>query len=702
MGSIRVGGWFAVFAAAAGIGCPAFAQQTSWPPPAEADWTDHWGGDKGQAFSLLAEITTANVGRLGLAWSLDLPDEHRGLEATPVVINGVIYFTGSASRVHAVDAISGRMLWTFDPRVWEDPRDSMQFNHAVNRGPAYAFGKVYVGTIDGRLIALDAKTGKLVWSANTAKGDTSGGSPLMGQPEAQVTITGSPLVFRDKVMIGQGGGDQGIRGYVSAYDARSGKLAWRFYVAPGSPEENANDPTMAFAAKTWSGEYWKTGTGGGPWHGLTYDPEFNQVYIGTGNGGPWNVNARSPGDGDNLFLASIVALDADTGRYRWHYQVNPRESWDFKATSNMTLATIEIDGKPRKVLMQAPTNGFFYVLDRETGKLVNEPRKIGKVTWATRIDLKTGRPLEAPGIRFENGPVSFWPSPWGVHNWQTMSYSPRTGLAYIPTMQAGMRYAPLAGSGWLDLKLGIEDPDEGKGWLLAWDPVKQKEKWRVKHDTLYNGGTMVTAGGLVFRGTAGGLFAAYDADSGERLWSFNAGVGVMAAPVTYAAGSHQQISILAGYGGGVEARFANALGWKYGVHPRRLLTFKLDGAARLPPTPGPDFSFNPVDDPGLVIDEAQAKDGGAIYGLRCAMCHGGGVKASGGNGPDLRESGVALDPAAFRAVVKEGSLRSRGMPRFSQISDADVQKLYLYVRAEARRAVMTRGEAIQHRSPGMR
>ncbi len=260
------------------------------------------------------------------------------------------------------------MLWTFDPRVWEDPRDSMQFNHAVNRGPAYAFGKVYVGTVDGRLIALDAKTGKLVWSANTAKGDASGGSPLMGQPEVQVTITGSPLAFRDKVMIGQGGGDQGIRGYVSAYDARSGKLVWRFYVAPGSPEENAKDPTMAFVARTWSGEYWKTGTGGGPWHGLTYDPEFNQVYIGTGNGGPWNVHARSPGDGDNLFLASIVALDADTGSYRWHYQVNPRESWDFKATSNMTLATIEIDGKPRKVLMQAPTNGFFYVLDRETGK----------------------------------------------------------------------------------------------------------------------------------------------------------------------------------------------------------------------------------------------------------------------------------------------------------------------------------------------
>ena len=375
-----------------------------------ADWPNHGGAADESGYSQLDQIKASNVERLGLAWSLDLPDEVT-LEATPLAVDGVLYFTGSYAAVYAVDGVTGKLLWKYDPQTWKHNPAKMLLSFAVNRGVAYADGRVFAASLDGRLIALDAKSGKLLWSVQTI------------DPRSMETMTGAPRTFNGKVIIGNAGADFGMRGYVTAYEAATGKQAWRFYTVPGRPEQNKGDPAMERAAATWSGEYWNTGTGGTVWNGMTFDAELNRIYIGTGNGAPYDVEKRSPGDGDNLYLASIVALDADTGKYVWHYQANPREAWDYKCTANIIMATLQIDGKPRKVLLQAPTNGFFYVLDRETGKLISA-EKTGKVTWAERIDLKTGRPVEAKNIRYETGDLEIWPSPIGAHNWQAMSFSP--------------------------------------------------------------------------------------------------------------------------------------------------------------------------------------------------------------------------------------------------------------------------------------
>jgi quinohemoprotein ethanol dehydrogenase len=616
---------------------------------------------------------------LGLAWSLDLPDEHV-LEATPLAVDGVLYFTGSYAAVYAVDAVTGKLLWKFDPQVWKQNPAKLRFTLPVNRGAAYADGRVFAGTMDGRLIALDAKTGKLLWSAQTVS------------PDSPQTITGAPRVFKGKVIIGHAGADYGSRGYVTAYDQKTGQQVWRFYTAPGSPEENKGDPAMERAAATWTGEYWKTGTGGTVWNGITFDPDLNRVYIGTGNSGPYDPAVRSPGGGDNLYLASIVALDADTGKYIWHYQVNPREAWDYKATANMIAATLTIEGKPRKVLMQSPTNGFFYVLDRETGKLISA-EKTGKVTWAERIDLTTGRPVEAPNIRYETGELIMWPSMMGTHNWQAMSFNPQTGLVYIPYMQLGVHFvkkmvktAPGEASiGAISFTAMKTDPEDGKGALLAWDPVKQKARWKVQHETFWNGGTLTTAGGLVFQGTPDGYLSAFDADTGKRLWRFYAGLGILAAPISYSVNGKQFISVLVGYG----AAWGEVMnvGWKYGAQPRRLLNFALDGKAVLPPSPPPDMKVHPVDDPSLQLDEADVKSGKSLFLVNCAQCHGADLIGSGAPGPDLRESQIAINLQAMTAVVHDGVLLEKGMPRFEMLSPEQVRQIHAYIRAGSREAL---------------
>ncbi|QEH80023.1 PQQ-dependent dehydrogenase, methanol/ethanol family [Sphingomonas sp. C8-2] len=649
-----------------------------------ADWASHHGGYDEGAYSTLDRIDTATVARLGLAWSLDLPGEQT-LEATPLAVDGILYFTGSTSKVYAVDGASGKLLWSHDPEIHRHMPDHQRLIFPVNRGVAWWAGKVYVGTIDGRLIALDGRTGRLVWSVATV---TAG---------SRQTITGAPRAFGGKIVIGNGGADRNARGYVSAYDAETGRRLWRFHTVPGDPAEDGDDPAMRMAARTWSADHWKTSGGGGTvWDSMTYDPELNRLYIGVGNAGPYDPAVRSPGGGDNLFLASIVALDADSGRYVWHYQANPREAWDYKATANMIATELRIDGRRRKVLMQAPTNGFFYVLDRESGKLLSAG-KLGKVTWASHIDLKTGRPVERPGIRYEKGPSDLWPSPYGAHNWQAMSYSPKTGLVYIPYMQLGARYSAqrAKGSDGKELPLGgvtisplMKDPEDGKGALVAWDPQAGKMRWKVQHPSLWNGGTMATAGGLVFQGDADGRFAAYDARDGRRLWSFATGLGIVAAPMSYAVAGRQYISILVGYGGAT-ALWPDLVdrGWKYGRQPRRLLTFALDGRAELPPTPPPDRTLHAVDDPALVIDPAAAAEGAGIYGNECVTCHGGGLKSAGAPGPDLRESRAALDRDALAAILREGVLAPNGMPRFSELSDAQIAALHMYIRDGARAAI---------------
>ena len=649
---------------------------------AAADWPNH-GGDVGETgYSRLNQVTTSNVGKLGLEWSLELPGEV-SLEATPLAVNGVLYFTGSYAAVYAVDAMTGKLLWKFDPQTWKHNPQKMHFGFGANRGVAYANGIVFAAALDGRLFAFDAKTGTLLWSVQTT------------DPQSVQTITGAPRAFKDKVIIGNAGADFGARGYVTAYDAATGRQVWRFYTAPGSPDENRGDPAMERAAATWSGEYWKTGTGGAVWDSMTFDPEFNRVYLGTGNAGPYDPTVRSPGGGDNLYTASIVALDADTGKYVWHYQINPRDSWDYDCTQRMTLATLTIEGRPRKVLMQAPKNGFFYVLDRRTGKLISA-EKIGKVTWADRIDILTGRPVEARNIRYEAGRVSIWPSSLGAHSWQDMSYSPGTGLVYLAYLQVGARFFkgdPAPGDisvGGLSMGWAKADPQDGKGALLAWDPVRQRAAWKVQLDTLWNGGTLATAGDLVFQGTADGFFSAYDASNGGRLWRFNAGLGIIAAPISYSAGSKQYISLLMGYGG--QAAIASDLmhvGWKYGAQPRRLLTFALDGKAVLPPAVPPTMAVKALDDPSVQLKEADVAVGHAIY-LACAACHGRDLVSTGAPGPDLRESQLALNPDSFWSVVHNGASIQRGMPRFETLTHEQVMQIYAYIRSGARQALASR------------
>ena len=642
-----------------------------------ANWPSGGRDFSEQNFSPLTQINDETIGGLGLAWSLELPGEH-SLEATPLAIDGVLYFSGQSAKVYAVDAVSGTLLWEYDPESGLRDPTRLRYALPVNRGVAYANGKIFVGTIDGRLIALDAQTGDVVWDKMTI------------DPESRRTINGAPRAYGNKVLIGNAGGDYGERGYITAYDTETGEQLWRFYVVPGSPSENAGDPVMEMAARTWTGEYWRTGTGGTVWNAFTYDPELDRVYVGTGNSGPYNPAVRSPGGGDNLFLVSIVALDAQTGEYIWHYQMNPREAWDYKATANIQLADLVIDGQARKVLMQAPTNGFFYVIDRETGELLSA-EKIAKVTWAERIDLETGRPVEAPGIRYEDGPMTIYPGPWGAHNWQPMSFNPGTGLVYIPTMQVGTRYwtdvnSPLGG---LMIEPVIDGEGDGQSKLLAWDPVTQTARWSIQHESMWNGGILSTAGNLVFQGLEDGTFNAYNAVDGNHLWNFDAGLGIIGAPITYSVNGTQYISLLVGFGGATQMQNSFMQGgWRYNAQPRRLLTFKLGGAASLPPTAPRDTNVYPLDDPALVIDAASAARGeGRYMAMGCVSCHGIGLRSMGSPAPDLRESGLALNRDVFTQIVRSSALAPNGMPAFPEISDQDAADMHMYIRSGARDAL---------------
>lgn len=660
--------------------CTISAAAGSLAVGAAANWASHGGDVNESGFSRLQQINTSNIARLGLAWSLALPGEAT-LEATPLAVDGVLYFTGSYAAVYAVDAVTGKLLWKYDPQTWKHYPIKMLFSFAANRGVAYADGRIFSAALDGRLFALDAKTGKLFWSVETTS------------PKSMQTITGAPRVFDGKVIIGNAGADFGARGYVTAYDAATGSQVWRFYTAPGKPEDNKGDPAMERAAATWSGQYWKTGTGGAVWDSITFDPELNRIYLGTGNAGPYDPSLRSPGGGDNLYTASIVALDADTGKYVWHYQAVPRDAWDYDCTQQMTLAELTIEGKKRKVLMQAPKDGFFYVLDRETGKLISAA-KIGKATWADHIDLKTGRPVDENHSYYDKtGQVTLWPGPVGAHSWQAMSYDSQTGLVYIPYMQVGVHFTknnPLPRGftvGNISLKAHKADPMDGKGALLAWDPLLQKLVWKVPHDNIWNGGVLSTAGDLVFQGDADGYLSAYDATSGKRLWQFNAGLGIIATPISYSAHGKQYVSVLVGYGGSAAAwgSLMN-VGWKYGAQPRQLLTFALDGKAVLPPSAPRDMKVHALDKPSLKINAADVAAGHGLF-IACAACHGLNLVSPGAPAPDLRESQIALDPDGLWTVIHDGTLMDRGMPRFPMFNRTQVMQIFAYIRAGARNAI---------------
>jgi quinohemoprotein ethanol dehydrogenase len=534
---------------------------------------------------------------------------------------------------------------------------------------AFWGGKVYVGTVDGRLVALDANSGRVIWSVATFE-----------ESDNLKSISGAPRAFNGKVIIGHGG-ESGTRGYVTTYDAETGRKLWRFYTVPGDPAKGFENEAMAMAAKTWSGEWWKQGGNATVWDSITYDPDYNRVYIATANGTPIDANKRGSGGGDNLFVASIVALNADTGQYVWHYQLNPGEMWEYDATAQMVLADLSIGGRSRKVLMQAPKNGFFYVLDRTNGRLISA-EKLGKVTWAERIDLNSGRPVEAPGIRYrENSdtPV-MWPSAFGMHDWQAMSFDPVERLVYIPTMKLSMSM----GSNNFDFR--PREADDGTANLLAWDPVAQRKRWEVHlGESFWNGGTLSTAGKLVFQGTGSGQFNAYSATTGDKLWSFDAGLGINAAPATYLVDGVQYISVLVGYGGTVNAVRVHDYGWRYGEQPRRLLTFALGKSIPLPPGMPPRVTVKAVDDPALVINTSLATAGAKVY-LQCARCHGIEDNNVASFTRDLRESTVALNWDGFKSVVRGGTLFSLGMPRFDDMSEDELRELFMYIRQEARAA----------------
>lgn len=638
-----------------------------------SQWLSHGRTYDEQRFSPLKQITEQNADKLGLAWSLDL-DNHRGLEATPLVSDGVLYASLSWSRAIAVDLKTGKTLWTFDPQIDRGKaRDACC--DAVNRGVALWNGKVYIGTLDGRLIALDAKTGRTVWSEQT----TDNSLPY--------TITGAPRVVKGKVIIGNGGAEYGVRGYFSAYDAETGKMAWRFYTVPGDPNKPYEHPELAEAAKTWTGDqYWKLGGGGTVWDSMAYDPEMNLLYVGTGNGSPWNREIRSPRGGDNLYLSSILAINPDDGKLAWHYQVTPGETWDFTATQQLTLAELELDGKPRKVIMQAPKNGFFYVLDRRTGELLSA-EKFGKVTWAEKVDLKTGRPVEAPGVRYENKPIVMWPSPFGAHGWHSMSFNPQTGLMYIPYQEIPGVYRNEGkdfvrkkgfntGAGFSD---ATEIPREAvSGALVAWDPVKQKEAWRVPYPNYWNGGTLSTGGNLVFQGTAQGKFVAYSADKGKQLWSFDAQTGIVAAPISYTFEGEQYVAVMAGWGGVAPLIGGDAAKAPGVNNVSRLLVFKLGGKASLPPLPEKAVVTSTRVPKPVEVSAAVLKEGQELYGNYCSVCHGVGA-VSGGLIPDLRHTDDGRR-AMFPMIVIDGALRPLGMPSFKGSLDKDeVEKIKQYV-----------------------
>ena len=657
-----------------------------------SNWLTYGRTYSEQRFSPLSKIDVSNVASLSLAWYLDL-DTNRGQEATPLVVDGVMYSTSAWSKVQAIDPGTGKLLWQFDPKV-PGERGVMACCDTVNRGVAFWNGRLYVGTLDGRLIALDAKTGTEAWSVVTV------------DQSKPYTITGAPRVVRGKVLIGNGGAEFGVRGYISAYDADTGQQIWRFYTVPGNPSQPFEHPILAEAAKTWKGEWWKLGGGGTVWDAMAYDPELNLLYVGTGNGSPWNQRIRSPGGGDNLFLCSIVALRPDTGEYVWHYQTTPGETWDYTSTQHILLADVTIEGEPRKVLMQAPKNGFFYVLDRTNGKLISA-KPYATVNWATAIDPTSGRPIENPAARYPDPkqPFAALPGPLGSHNWQPMSFSPRTGLVYIPVNDLLFVYAdkrnfkaqPIGFNTGIDATAASMPQGDRKakdaalatihGYLRAWDPVAQKEAWSVEHPGPWNGGVLSTAGDLVFQGNSIGLFAAYDANSGKQLWSSPAQTGVIAAPMTYTVGDEQYVAVVAGWGGAfpITAGDGNAKG-TLSANRSRVLAFKLGGTAKLPQPPE-------VAAPQAVArvgNNAAAKRGFAVFHSYCAVCHGNSA-VGGGVITDLRWSPLTQDKNAWESVVLGGALKDRGMISFAPVvtvADAEDLRAYVTMRSQQSHAEM--------------
>ncbi len=644
-----------------------------------------------QRYSPLDQITTENVGQLGLAWSADI-DTSRGQEATPIVVDGALYVSTAWSMVKAFNIETGELLWEFDPQV-DRAKGVDACCDVVNRGVAVWDGKVFVGTIDGRLIALDAINGKSVWQQVTV------------DQTKPYTITGAPRVIKGQVIIGNGGAEYGVRGYVTAYEADTGEQQWRYYTIPGNPADGFEQPELEQAAKTWNGDWWTQGGGGTVWDAMAYDPDLDLLYLGVGNGSPWNQSLRSPGGGDNLFLTSIIAIDPDDGSYKWHYQTTPGETWDYTATQHIMLADLEIQGEQRRVLMQAPKNGFFYVLDAATGELISAENFV-PVNWATHIDMETGRPVENPEARYDltGVPYIVYPGPQGGHNWHPMAYSQQTNLVYIPAREQFTGYVSdndfsAQRRGWntgtdfskgsaLIRAAGDKVPDR-KSYLLAWNPVTQKEEWRVENlDPRGASGVLATAGGLVLQGNTAGEFVAYDASTGEKLWSFLTQAGVVAAASTFMVGNEQQIALLVGSRGlPTLGQGASMSTTKASSNNSRLLVFKLNGQEALPTNVIDIATANPalLPPPRNSASSETIAQGEQVYGRLCSVCHGSNAESQDpGTFPDLRRSPRLQTAEVWASVVLGGELSDKGMVSFApSLEDGDAEALRAYVISQA-------------------
>ncbi len=647
------------------------------PPPADADWPDFGGDGHAQSYSPLDQVNLGNVDQLSLAWSYDL--EPGFTVSSPVKGGDKLFTTTGHSHIRAFEAATGKLLWEYDAKTREIAQSSLQMTWG-NKGIAWWNHRVFLATTDGRVIALDDSTGKPLWETRQ-----------YALSEVRYS-NGAPRVYDGKVIIGHGGADiTPIRGYVTAYDAMTGKQLWRFYTVPGDPNEPVASKAEAIMQPTWKGDWYPKGGGGTAWNAFSYDKDLGLIYLGVGNGFPYNQQLRSPGGGDNLFLASIVAVRADTGEYVWHYQVCPAEQWDCTAVQDMTIATLEIDGAPRKVLMQAPKNGFFYVLDAATGEFISA-EKFDKVTWADHIDPATGRPVENPRIRYQNFEDMFemWPGPQGAHSWLPQAFSPRTGLVYIPIMHMGALIGPpKPGATDFTAAMGVtlipdaDLPDSRRSFLRAWDPVQQKAAWSLELPGDWPGGVLATAGDLVFEGTMDGYLKGYDARTGKQVWSWKTASPVVAPPISYSVGGRQYVTVLTGsgsQGGGLLATGNAAYRTDYRA-PRRVLTFAIGGDAPAPSTELPPRA--PVVDPGFVPEQDKVIAGATLFhGSSCLVCHG--MNAIGGGAaPDLRYSPIILSADGFRAVVKDGASRLNGMPPFPQLSDEQLESIRYYLRAVA-------------------
>lgn len=642
-----------------------------------ADWLNYGLNYYENRFSQLKKITTENVKDLGLVWSYDL-ESIRGVEATPIVVDGIMYVTAPWSIVFAIDARTGKEIWKYDPQV---PRSygEKACCDVVNRGVAIYKGKVFVASLDGRLIALDAATGKKVWEQNT-----------LIDASKPYTITGAPRVIKGKVIIGNGGGEYGVRGYITAYNAESGKQAWRFFSVPGDPSKPYENKALEMAAKTWDekGKYWEAGGGGTMWDAMAYDPDLNLMYVGVGNGSPWNRRHRSPGGGDNLFLSSIVALNPENGEYKWHYQTTPGDHWDYTATQHLILADLKIEGKDRKVIMQAPKNGFFFVIDRTNGEFISAKNFV-TVNWATGYDKK-GRPIETPEAAYKNGAYEAIPGPYGAHNWHPMAFNPETGLVYIPaqgvpivieddkdwTYNSTKTPGPHATIGWNTGVLASAVPPKSKpfGHLLAWDPIRQKAVWKVDHISPWNGGVLTTAGNLVFQGTADGRFVAYDAKSGKKLWETPTGTGVIAAPATFEIDGTQYVSIAVGWGGVYGLAEHHSATETSG----KVYTFAIGGKAKMP-----EFAQTATKAllQGIKYDPADVPLGAKAYINSCVFCHGVPAVNSGGRIPNLGYSQKEVIEQLEKYVL-EGASAEKGMPNFKgRLNEEDVRRLKAFIQA---------------------